>query len=453
MAVLVAEGKTTTEMDAFVAEQKKLYAAITQPGGAVVTTATTASSSTVDKPSETKQSLAVKQEPSEDPAGTEGTTTAVETEEPWVIDVAGGSRSEAPSSEKKPPAVVWPAKSGRMADSASAVLSRPSLAVRRRQTSGCQRQAPLMWDPKHELRLSAKYSYLAGAPVRGAAASDQQQQQQQQPPDGRTETERLLAQSNARTEQEMRGGRARDHGRQPPQAARADRSRSPIRPLPEQKRKRKLAATSRGDEFRPASSAEAPARDAPLAPASSGSSSKRKKKEEPEPSRRDERESSKKQKQVHLSVRDPSPEVADDGPSESERGDDAEGEEESPLTSLRSLRRLRRRLAPLGRWTMSCGWLRSICAACLSTWTGSRAAIAARRPCSALNICRSISGEHSSLRIQSPHSLSHLGICSGCWPCVSHGESPLPTPWLSDDASLEFTQVLSPWCSALAPLD
>ena len=40
---------------------------------------------------------------------------------------------------------VWPAKSGRMADTASAVLSRPSLAVRRRRTSGCQRQAPLMW--------------------------------------------------------------------------------------------------------------------------------------------------------------------------------------------------------------------------------------------------------------------------------------------------------------------
>ena len=131
----------------------------------------------------------------------------------------------------------------------------------------------------------------------------------------------------------MRGGRARDHGRQPPQAARADRFRSPIRPLPEQKRKRKLAATSRGDEFRPASSAEAPARDAPLAPASSGSGSKRKKRDEHESSRMDERESSKKQKQVHLSVRTPSPEVEDEGPSESERGDDAEGEEESAAPS------------------------------------------------------------------------------------------------------------------------
>ena len=112
------------------------------------------------------------------------------------------------------------------------------------------------------------------------------------------------------------------------------------------------------------------------------------------------------------------------------------------LTGLRSPRCLRRHRAPLARWTMSCGLLRSTCAASQSTWIGSPAATAARRLCRALSICRSISGEHSSFKIHSPHSLSHLGICSGCWPCVSHGESPLPTPWLSDDASLEFTPVL-----------
>ena len=110
-------------------------------------------------------------------------------------------------------------------------------------------------DPKHELRLSAKYAYLAGPPVKGAAAVEETKTSA-----GMSETQQLLAQADARTQEQLQGGLGRGAQRSSQTRAHA---KSPIRPLPEQKRKRLLASSPRADDFKPASSAEEPARDAP----------------------------------------------------------------------------------------------------------------------------------------------------------------------------------------------